>query len=123
ERAREPTTYYGRQSGVGLTLLALQKTRPSMRVGVIGLGAGVLAAYCRPGDEYAFFELDPLIESIAARDFTFLRGCSSAHVIDGDARLTLAALPPQQFDLLVVDAFSGDAVPVHLLTAEGLKLF
>jgi hypothetical protein len=122
-REMDPTTYYGHASGVGLVLDALQEKARLLRVGVVGLGAGVLAAYCRPGDVFAFYEIDPLIERIAGQHFTFLRRCAGARVELGDARLTLAARPPQNYDLLVVDAFSGDAVPVHLLTAEALALF
>jgi hypothetical protein len=122
-RAMEPTAYYGHRAGVGLVLDALKKEGRPLRVGIVGLGAGVLAAYCRPGDEYVFYEIDPLIEQIASRHFTFLRACAGARVVPGDARLTLAARPAQQYDLLVVDAFSGDAVPVHLLTVEGVALF
>lgn len=122
-RLLEPTSYYSHHSGIGLLLDALRLRTPALRVGVIGLGAGVLASYCRPGDRYRFYELDPLIEQIARRDFTFLRSCAGSDVVLGDARLTLAAGPPQQLDLLVVDAFSSDAIPVHLLTAEAFALF
>src|SRR5439155_22529616 len=75
------------------------------------------------GDTYAFYEIDPLIAQVAARHFTFLRRCAGAHVQLGDSRLALPSRPPQPYDLLVIDAFSSDAVPVHLLTAEGLALF
>jgi spermidine synthase len=90
-----------------------------MRVGVIGLGAGVVASYCRPEDFYRYYEINPIVEPIARKEFTFLNDCAGDLKVNlGDARLTLESQPPQNFDLLAVDAFSGDAVPVHLLTRE-----
>jgi hypothetical protein len=118
---REPMGYYGRTSGVGLAIAALPGG--PRRVGVIGLGAGVIAAYCRPGDDYAFFEIDSQVVEIARRWFSYLGDCKGARVLAGDGRLTLAANPGQRFDLLAVDAFSGDAVPTHLLTREAFKLY
>jgi spermidine synthase len=120
---REPTTYYGRGSGVGLAILHTRGDGPQ-RVGVIGLGAGTLASYGRPGDSYRIYELDPQILHLARTEFTFLADCRAhADVILGDARLSLEREPPQEFDVLAVDAFSGDAVPVHLLTTEALALY
>jgi hypothetical protein len=123
ERRCEPTTYYGPDSGVGL---ALQEalTRPRVHVGVVGLGVGTLAAYGREADRFRFYELNPLVVDVARRDFTFLT-CSPAQVqmVLGDARLSLAREPPQGFDVLVVDAFSSDAIPVHLLTREAFLLY
>jgi len=119
----EPLGYYGADSGVALALRALGKERPSIRVGIVGLGAGVLAAFCRPSDEYAFYEIDPLMERVAKEQFGFLRRCARQRVVLGDARITLGAAPDQRLDALVVDAFSGDSVPVHLLTVEAFRLF
>ena len=113
--------YYGRSSGVGLAIAALPDG--PRRVGVIGLGAGVIGAYCRDGDEYAFFEIDPLVVRIAREWFSYLRECKGARVIEGDGRIALEALDKQRFDLLAVDAFSGDAVPTHLLTREAFSLY
>ena len=121
-RSGEPTGYYGPKSGVALALTALQRSSPSLHVGVIGLGAGVLASYCRPGDRFTFYEIDPLIDRMARQHFAFLSGCSD-EVVLGDARLTLAEGGPRNFDALILDAFSGDAVPVHLLTTEAFTLF
>jgi hypothetical protein len=122
-RAMVPTTYYSRRSGVGLALAALQRRGP-VRVGVIGLGAGTLAAYGRAGDSFRFYELDPQVADIARRDFSFLRKTPArTEIVLGDGRLRLAAEPTQIFDLLVVDAFSGDAIPIHLLTAEAFALY
>lgn len=119
-RPLEPTGYYGVDSAVGLLL----NSRPHPRVGVIGLGAGTLAAYGRPGDVFRFYEINPLVIGIAQRHFTFLKESPARiELVEGDARLQLAAEAPQNFDVLVVDAFSGDAVPVHLLTREAFELY
>lgn len=124
ELKREPTTYYGRDSGVGRAITLLAKQRPHLRVGVIGLGAGVLASYCRPGDTFQFYEINPLDIFIANRYFTFLKDCPGVcQVIPGDARLVLERQTPQRFDLLAVDAFTGDAIPIHLLTREAFALY
>jgi hypothetical protein len=117
-----PTSYYGRPSGIGLTLAnccAREK-----RIGVIGLGAGTLAAYGSPGDEFRFYEINPQVITIAESQFTFL-GDSKARIelSRGDARLSLEREPPRHFHILVVDAFSGDAIPVHLLTKESFALY
>jgi hypothetical protein len=121
-RRRYPTTYYGPDSGVGLALRSLE--RPGVRAGFIGLGAGTLAAYGRQGDAYRFYEINPLVMKLARTQFTFLTDCPAAVTcVLGDARLSLEREAPQQFDLLAVDAFSGDAIPVHLLTREAFRLY
>jgi len=115
----EPTLYYIRSSGVGLAMQYLKARSPQMRVGAIGLGAGVLASYCRIGDTYRFYEINPQVVEIARSQFTFLADChGKVDVLLGDARLTLESQSPQDYDLLVVDAFSGDAIPIHLITRE-----
>ncbi len=120
---REPTTYYARDSGVGLALDLCCGNR-ARRVGVIGLGTGTLAAYGHQGDVFRFYEINPQVEGIARNAFTYLRESAAAiEIIPGDARISLAAEPSQYYDVLVVDAFSGDAIPVHLLTAEALDLY
>lgn len=114
----EPTLYYVRSSGVGMAL-RYEEAHSGIRVGAIGLGAGVLASYCRIGDEYQFYEINPAVVKIANNEFTFLRDChGKAQVFLGDARLTLESQPAQDFDVLAVDAFSGDAIPIHLITRE-----
>jgi hypothetical protein len=119
----EPCTYYGRTSGVGRAIAAMEDQGP-LRVGVIGLGAGTLLAYGRPRDVYRIFEINPLVEKIARSEFSFYQHCpADKQVLMGDARLTLEHLESQQFDLLAVDAFSSDAIPVHLLTREALALY
>lgn len=123
DRRRDPTTYYGRNSGVGLALRVAGETRP-LRVGAIGLGVGTVAAFGRPGDRYTFYEINPLVIQLARRDFTYLRdSAAEIQVIEGDARLQLEGEPSQNFDVLVADAFSGDAIPVHLLTREAFGLY
>jgi hypothetical protein len=95
-----------------------------MRVGSIGLGAGVLTSYCRAGDFFRVYEINPLIQRIAQTEFTFYPHCAAdKQILMGDARLTLERQESQQFDLLSVDAFSSDAIPIHLLTREALALY
>jgi hypothetical protein len=123
EDRRTPTSYYGPKSGLGRAIRYFEE-RPAMRVGMIGLGAGVTAAYGRRGDFFRFYEINPLDLSIATTWFTFLSDCPADHrVLLGDARLTLEREPSQQFDVLGVDAFSSDAIPVHLLTREAFQLY
>jgi SAM-dependent methyltransferase len=118
-----PTTYYGHNSGVGLALDHCCGIRPR-RVGIIGLGTGTLAAYGRSGDVFRFYDINPLVEKIARSRFTYLRETpAKVDIVLGDARLSLEAEPPQNYDLLVIDAFSGDAIPVHLLTKEAIQLY
>lgn len=121
-RRREPTTYYGPSSGIARALALEQKQGP-VRVGVVGLGAGVLASYCRPGDAFRFYEINPLDVAVANRYFTFLKDCPDCKVSIGDARLVMESEPPQPYDLLAVDAFSSDAIPIHLLTREAFALY
>ncbi len=119
----EPTTYYARDSGVGLALELCCGKGPR-RVGMIGLGTGTLAAYGRSGDVLRFYEINPQVEGIARNVFSYLReSAATIEIVPGDARISLAAEAPQHYDVLVVDAFSGDAIPVHLLTAEALDLY
>jgi hypothetical protein len=122
--ARRPTEYYGDASGIGHAMAALQRDPAPRRIGVIGLGAGTLAAYGRAGDVMRFYEINPQVIDIAQHEFTYLRDSAArVEVALGDARLSLAAEPPQRFDVLVIDAFTGDAIPVHLLTVEAFDLY
>ncbi len=123
-RGREVTAYYGATSGVALAIKATRRFTEPQRVGVIGLGAGVLAAYGRAQDVYRFYEINPLVIALARSEFSFLK--DSAAKLDialGDARLVLEREAPQRFDVLVVDAFTGDAIPIHLLTEEAIALY
>jgi spermidine synthase len=98
------------------------RARGAVKIGVIGLGVGTLAAYGRPGDKVRVYEINPQVVDLALKEFTYL-GDTKAEldVILGDARLSLEAEPPQGFDVLAVDAFSSDSIPVHLLTAEAFR--
>jgi hypothetical protein len=123
ERSRIPTSYYSPVSGVALTLNDYQSERP-VRVGVIGLGVGTMAAYARPEDQFRFYEINPEVIQFARTEFRYLREArGKVEILEGDARLTLEREPPQQYDLLVVDAFSGDSIPVHLLSVEAFDLY
>jgi hypothetical protein len=125
-----PLTYYHPSGplarGVQLARLAAGNPEEPLRVGVIGLGTGAIACHARPGDRWRFFELDPEVIEIARNPayFTYLSACQpEAEIVVGDARLTIAREPASSFDYLVVDAFSSDAIPVHLLTVEALELY
>ncbi len=123
ERRNWPTTYYGRESGIGLTILDKGERGP-VRVGVVGLGAGTLAAYGRPGDVFRFYDINPRVVELARSEFSFLDDSrASVDVALGDARLSLEREPAQNFDVLALDAFSSDAIPVHLLTAEAIGVY
>ncbi len=120
---RNPTTYYATDSGVGLALRFCCDDG-ARNVGVVGLGAGTLAAYGKAGDRMRFYEINPLVRPIAENLFTYLRE-SGAQIsfADGDGRISLAREAPQHFDVLVIDAFSGDAIPVHLLTTQAMEVY
>ncbi len=122
-RRREAAGYYRREGGGGRAVEARLERGPA-RIGVVGLGAGALAAYGRPGDTMRFYEINPAVIAMAKRDFTYL-GDSKATIetVLGDARLVLERETPQRFDVLAIDAFSGDAIPVHLLTLEALDVY
>ncbi|HEY5898928.1 MAG TPA: fused MFS/spermidine synthase, partial [Burkholderiales bacterium] len=116
------TTYYTESSGIGVAIKSKQ-SHP-VRVGVIGLGTGTIAAYGRPGDVYRFYDINPDVVQIARSAFTFLSDSqATVETALGDARLTLERDPPQGFDVLAVDAFSSDAIPVHLITREALQTY
>lgn len=127
--ATKAFTYYGRNTGVALAITR----HPShgitaMKVGIIGLGTGTIAAYGKTGDEFKFYEINSQTEEIARSYFTYLsQSRADTEVIVGDGRISLArelaTTGPQQFDVLVVDAFSGDAIPIHLLTLEAVDLY
>ena len=125
-RRSEPTTYYGPQSGIGQLIAAQQAARGNtpLRVGLIGVGIGTLAGYGRTGDVYRLYELNPAVFELARSQFTYLSD-SAAQIQEvlGDARLMLEGEPAQRFDVLAVDAFSSDSIPVHLLTREALAVY
>lgn len=118
-----PTSYYGPASGIAMALQVLGD-REGLRAGLVGLGVGTLATYARPGDTYRFYEVNPAVVKLARQYFTYLDDCrGECEVIFGDARLSLEGEPPQHFDLLVLDAFSGDSIPAHLLTREAFAVY
>jgi spermidine synthase len=120
----QPTSYYTRDSGIGRLLESLHPRKDPIKVGVIGLGAGTLAAYGSKGDVYRFYDINPEIVAIAKRDFTYLGSSDATIELPlGDARLKLERDAPQQFDVLAVDAFSSDAIPVHLITREAVEIY
>lgn len=119
--SRKPTSYYTPLSGVGLALDALQGTR---RIGIVGLGTGTLATYGRAGDFIRIYEINPMVTEYARRYFRFLaESRARVEVCTGDGRLMLSREEDQNYDLLVIDAFSGDSIPVHLLTREAMRLY
>jgi hypothetical protein len=132
-KRRQPTSYYGEESGVGRALLHHPRREAGLdlRIGVIGLGVGTLAAYVRPGDAIRFYEINPDVIALSrgrSPRFTFLADAPGrVEVVEGDARLSLerelARQEPGRLDLLVLDAFSSDAVPVHLLTVEAFATY
>lgn len=126
ERAMWHTTYYGKTSGVGRALSLLPEE--NRRIGLVGLGTGTLASYGRAGDYLRIYEINPAVEELARSRFTYLQRCPArVDVVMGDARLRmeqeLANRQPQRFDLLALDAFSSDAIPVHLLTKEAFEIY
>ena len=125
-RSPAPTTYYGPRAGVGQALGAAERLfGADARIGIVGLGVGTLACYRRPGQSWSFFEIDPEVLAYSRRQaFTFLESCAPrAPVVIGDARLKLAEVTPGSLDILVVDAFSSDAIPLHLMTREAYAIY
>ena len=123
QQRREPTTYYGRPSGIG-HLLQAPVHEPPRHVGLVGLGSGTLATYGRRGDTLRFYEINPAVVALAQEYFTFLRDTSArTEMIVGDARLSLEQEASQEFDVLVLDAFTGDSIPTHLLTREAFEVY
>jgi hypothetical protein len=122
----EPLTYYHANSAMAQVIRAVRGRKGAMRVAVIGLGSGSLACYVEPGDAWRFFEIDPSIVAIA-RDqprFDFVRACApDVPIVLGDARLTLAREPDHRYDLIIVDAYSSDAIPIHLATREAMAIY
>jgi len=126
KRRRQPVTYYHPNGPAGQLFAGLQGRLPNNQVGAVGLGAGSLVCYSRPGEEWTFFEIDPLVERISrnTKYFTFLKDCAvQPKIVIGDARITLARQPEHRFGLLMIDAFSSDAIPVHLLTREAFEVY
>ncbi len=120
--ARQATAYYAAGSGIAEAISLTR--RAGQRVGVVGLGVGTLAAYGQPGDTYRFYEINPAVAQLAKRYFRFLNSPGvDISVALGDGRLLLEREPPQQFDVLAIDAFAGDSIPVHLLSREAFEVY
>ncbi|HJV11772.1 MAG TPA: fused MFS/spermidine synthase, partial [Burkholderiales bacterium] len=121
-----PADYFGPTSGYGRVFASLREIDPKkpLSVGVIGLGAGVIAAWMKPGDRLVFYEISPRVVDIARREFTFLGDTSAkTEVVLGDGRLSLEREPPRDYDVLGIDAFSGDSIPMHLVTREAMAIY
>ena len=120
-----PLVYYAPTTPIGQVFRSVEARKSQVRIGAIGMGAGTVAAYTRPGDSLRFFEIDPLVIRLAGDPayFGYIHGCAKGRIdhVLGDARLTLAREAPDQFDILLVDAFSSDSVPAHLLTVEAMR--
>jgi SAM-dependent methyltransferase len=121
-----PSDYFGPTSGYGRVLASLRELEPKkpLSVGVIGLGAGVIAAWMKTGDRLVFYEISPRVVEIARREFTYLNDTSAkTEVVLGDGRLSLEREPPRGYDVLGIDAFSGDSIPMHLVTREAMAIY
>jgi spermidine synthase len=126
DRQREPLTYYHRTGPIGQVFDMLQQRQKPQDVAVLGLGVGSLACYNQPGQRWTFYEIDPQVVQTARdpRFFTLLRDCApTARIVLGDGRLSLTRAEDQQFDLIVLDAYSSDSIPLHLATRESLALY
>jgi SAM-dependent methyltransferase len=122
-----PLTYYAPETPIGQVFLSAQARKPALRIGAVGLGAGTVSAYVRPTDVLTFFEIDPLVLRIATNPehFSYTSACAKGRLnyVIGDARLTVSRQPKNTFDILLIDAFSSDSVPAHLLTVEAVKSY
>jgi SAM-dependent methyltransferase len=120
-----PLVYYAPETPIGQVFKQESARKPAMRIGAVGLGTGAVAAYTRRGDRLTFFEIDPLVIKVSTdpAHFSYTTECARGKIdyVLGDARLTLAKQPPDTFDILLIDAFSSDSVPAHLLTVEAVK--
>jgi protein-L-isoaspartate O-methyltransferase len=123
QKSRQPTAYYGKSSGVALAIAALAD-KDNLRIGAVGLGVGTIATYLRSGGYLRFYEINPEVERLARKYFSYLGRCAGeVDVAIGDARVSMEGQEPQNYDILVLDAFTGDAIPVHLLTKEAFEVY
>ncbi len=122
-----PTLYYAPETPIGQVTQERQRTHPSVTVGVVGQGSGAMAGYVRETDHFTFFEIDPMVDRLSRNPdwFSFISTCARAPVdtVLGDARLTLEKEPSGKYDVLLIDAFTSDAVPTHLLTKEAIQTY
>ena len=125
-RAREPLTYYTKTGPIGQIFSAFSGSSDEDNVAIVGLGAGSMACYVSPSQMLTYYEIDPAVQRIAEdpRYFSFLRDCSPrGGIVLGDARISLQRAPDHRYGMIVVDAFSGDSIPAHLLTREAFQLY
>jgi hypothetical protein len=128
EGSSTPTSYYGANTGIAAVMENIERTGTGLRVGIVGLGTGTLAAYGEPMDEFRFYELNPDVVDVANRYFSFLRESqASVEIVFGDGRVSMERefrrSGSREYDVLVIDAFNSDAIPVHLLTLEAFELY
>jgi hypothetical protein len=121
-RRCDPVSYYAPESGIGVALQEMSNQGP-LNIGVIGLGAGMIAGYGRKGDVFRFYEINPQVQDLATGVFHYLSCPAQSSIVLGDARLSLEREDPHNFDILALDAFTSDAIPVHLLTIEAFQLY
>jgi SAM-dependent methyltransferase len=122
ELRRHPSSYFGPTSGYGRAFASLPDG--PRRIGVLGLGAGAIAVHARRGDTFRFYEIDPQVAAVALKEFTFLSDCpAQVDIVLGDGRLSLEREASQGYDLLAIDAFSGDSIPMHLVTREAMAIY
>jgi len=122
QMSQRPTSYFAPSSGYGRAFASLPDG--PRRVGIIGLGAGAIAAYAREGDVFRFYEIDPQVAAVAMKEFSFLTASpAQMDIVLGDGRLSLEREAPQNYDLLAIDAFSGDSIPMHLITRQAMELY
>ncbi len=123
-KGRITTSYFGYTSGINRAIRGLRKERGALRLGILGLGAGVTATLANRGDTLHYYEINSLVPDVASHQFGFLKGCpAQVQILMGDARLVLEQIPSENLDFLAMDAFSSDAVPMHLLTREAFQLY
>jgi hypothetical protein len=121
ETRMKPASYFASTSGYGRLLQSMDGRR---KVGVIGLGAGALLAYSRAGDEWVFYEIDPVVVDLAGREFSYMKDTKARlEIVMGDGRLALEREAPRDYDVLGIDAFSGDSIPMHLITREAMAVY
>jgi hypothetical protein len=126
ETSRIPSTYFSRPGPIGQLFSEFDNVNQNWKIGIVGLGAGTLSCYAKGGQQWTFYELDPLVIDIASNPnyFTYISQCNpKMRMVPGDARLSLEKEPDHKFDLFVIDAFSSDSIPTHLLTQEAIKLY
>ena len=122
ENKDTPTTYYGDKTAIWQLLLSEEYKNKDLQVGIIGLGVGTLGAYCKPGDIYTFYDINPSVITLAQSDFSYLEKCENLKLIEGDARIQMQ-METNAYDIVVIDAFNDNSIPLHLVTQEAMELY